>query len=57
MIQVFQNLLTKPDATDSSGTADFITVIVMMPSSELTQHLLCARHCSKHFKWTHAFNC
>lgn len=30
MIQVFQNLLTEPDATARSSIAYFITMIVMM---------------------------
>lgn len=39
MIQVFQNLLTKPDAIASSRITDYITMTVMTPSSEHTQHL------------------
>jgi len=39
MIQVFQNLLTKPDATATRRITDFITIIVTLSSSEHTQAL------------------
>lgn len=39
MSQVFQNLLTKPDATARHSITDFITIIMMLSRSEHTQHL------------------